>query len=144
MRNLFLMVITVVLLSACAISRHVVPANPSTEIDTIYVLYNDRVHMEGMNEELIELFKSMGFNAELYRNSAPDEAVHTFTYTANWTWDMAMYLSYFRGTLYEQGRVLGEIEYDARSGGSNMSKFGRSSNKIQPLLQDMLANARKH
>jgi hypothetical protein len=144
MKRIITLAAVALLLSACAISQHVVPVQSNTEIDTIYVLFNDRVRMEGMNDELIEQFQALGFAAELYHNSPPSDALHTFTYTANWHWDMAMYLTYFRGTLYEDGRVLGEIEYDARSGGSNMRKFGRSGTKIEPLLAEMLNNVRRN
>jgi len=56
-------------------------------------------------------------------------------------WDMAMYLTYFHATLYEDGRVLGEVEYDAKMGGANFAKFGRTAEKIRPLLSELLQKA---
>ncbi|MCH8477877.1 MAG: Sbal_3080 family lipoprotein [Wenzhouxiangella sp.] len=126
------------LATGCSISRHVVPVESATQIEKIHVLHNDRVHMEGLNDALVEIFQSLGFDAELFEGDRPPGALHTFTFTANWAWDMAMYLTYFRGTLLEDGRIIGEVEYDARSGGSNMSKFGSTESKIQPLIAEML------
>lgn len=137
MRNLTLAILC--LLSAgCAISEHVVPVDSTENISKVYVRYNDKVHMEGMNDELVRQFRALGFGSELFTGDTPEGAIHTFTYTANWTWDLAMYLTYFRGTLYENGRVLGETEYDARSGGANLSKFGPTASKIEPLLKEMM------
>lgn len=128
--------------TGCAISQHVVPVDSSAQIEKIHVLHNDRVHMEGINEALVGIFESLGFESELYRGDRPPGALHTFTFTANWTWDMAMYLTYFRGTLLEDGRVIGEVEYDARSGGGNMSKFGSTESKIEPLIAEMMGRVR--
>ncbi len=137
-----LMLTLVVTMTGCAISRHVVPVDSNAQIEKIYVLHNERVHMEGINQALVDIFQSLGFESELYHGDRPVGALHTFTFTANWTWDMAMYLTYFRGTLLEDGRVIGEIEYDARSGGSNMSKFGSTESKIEPLIVEMLERVR--
>ena len=139
MKNLII-IFTVIFLSGCSISTHVTPVDSNKEIQKVYVRYNDKVHMEGMNDELVWQFKNLGFDAELYNGDTPLEAVHTFTYTANWTWDMAMYLLYFRGTLYEQGRVLGEVEYDAKMGGGNLNKFGKTREKLTPLMTELLQN----
>ena len=56
---------------------------------------------------------------------------------------MAMYLTYFRATLYENGRVLGEVEYDAKMGGGNMKKFGKTAEKIRPLLTELLGKVER-
>ncbi len=137
-----LMLTLALVATGCAISRHVVPVESNAQVEKIYVLHNERVHMEGINPALVEIFQSLGFESELYYGDRPAGALHTFTFTANWTWDMAMYLTYFRGTLLEDGRVIGEVEYDARSGGSNMSKFGSTESKIEPLIAEMLERVR--
>lgn len=126
-------------LSGCAISKHVVPVDSGTTISKIYVLENDRVHMKELVNEIVTQIESMGFESEKYSGDRPEGAKHYLTYTANWQWDMAMYLTYFRATLYEEGRVLGEVEYDAKMGGANMNKFGKTGEKISPLLLELLA-----
>lgn len=138
MKRLIFIIIAISLMAGCAISKNVVPIDSDHEIDKIYVRYSDDVHMEGINDEFVSQFQSLGFDAELYKGDTPDEARHTFIFTANWAWDLAMYLTYFHGTLYEEGRMLGEAEYDARSGGSNFSKFGPTASKLKPLLTEMM------
>ncbi len=56
---------------------------------------------------------------------------------------MAMYLTYFEATLYEDGRVLGEVSYDAKMGGANMNKFGKTADKVKPLLLELLAKVNR-
>jgi len=123
----------------CAISRNVVPVNPGTKIEKIYVMENDKVHMEGLIDEIIKEIKEMGFESESYSGQRPVDAKHYLTFTANWSWDMAMYLTYFRATLYEEGKVLGEVEYDSRMGGASLKKFGKTANKVRPLMEELLA-----
>ena len=142
MKKLFI-IFLIFFISGCSIARNVVPVDSGKEIDKIYVQYNEKVHMEGMNDELVWQFENLGFRSELYKGDTPDGAIHIFRYTANWSWDMAMYLVYFRGTLYEQGRILGEVEYDAKSGSGNFNKFGKTREKIEPLMSEMMQNVQR-
>lgn len=129
--------------SGCAISRNVQAVQRGTAIKTIYVAHNDRVLMKDCTNEIVTQITGLGFEGKRYDGDRPTDAKHYITYTANWTWDMAMYLTYFRATLYEEGRVLGEAEYDAKMGGANFSKFGKTSEKLRPLLMDLLKNVER-
>ncbi|MGJ8654537.1 MAG: Sbal_3080 family lipoprotein [Opitutaceae bacterium] len=131
------------LLSGCAISKNVQSVDSSVEINKIYVKDNPKVLMEGLLPELLTQINTLGFESESYSENKPANARYYMTYTANWQWDMAMYLTYFRGTLYDNGRVLGEAEYDAKMGGANMNKFGPTAEKVRPLLSEMLANVKR-
>lgn len=94
--------------------------------------------MKELVSEIVTQVNELGFESESYEGDRPPEALHYITYTGNWNWDMAMYLTYFRAILYEDGRVLGEVEYDAKMGGANMNKFGKTADKIRPLLTELL------
>lgn len=142
MKSILLM-ISMVLFSGCAISRHVTPVDSTITIGKIYVQNNEDVHMKELGTEIVTQVTQLGFESELYSGDRPAEARHYITYTGNWNWDMAMYLTYFRGTLYEDGRVLGEVEYDAKMGGANMGKFGKTAEKIRPLLTELLGKVKR-
>ncbi len=129
--------------SGCAISKNVQAVQSGTKIQTIYVAHNERVLMKDCTNEIVRQLNALGFEAKRYDGERPPEAKHYITYTANWNWDMAMYLTYFRGTLYEDGRVLGEAEYDAKMGGANFNKFGKTAEKLRPLLTELLAKAER-
>ncbi len=127
------------LLSGCAISKNVVPVDSGTRISKVYLLENKKVLMDGLLPELESQLNEMGFETEVYQGDRPAQAKHYMIYSANWQWDMAMYLTYFHASIYEDGRFLGEVEYDAKMGGANMSKFGKTGDKIRPLLEELFA-----
>jgi len=130
----------IVLLSGCSISKNVVKVDSKTAIQKIHILKNNNDHMAGFYPELISQIRTLGFEAGSYDGDRPKDALHYLTYRANWTWDLAMYLVYFHATLYEDGKVIGEVEYDAKMGGANMSKFGHTADKIRPLLNELFIN----
>lgn len=99
--------------------------------------------MEGLLPEIIAQLNEMGFPTEVYQDRAPDAAEFTMTYIANWAWDMAMYLTYFKLSLYQDSKLIGNVEYNAKSGGLNMNKFGRTADKIRPLLEELLAGVER-
>jgi hypothetical protein len=146
-QRIFLMLI--LFLQGCTISQHVIPVDSTKEISKIYLQKNDKVLMEEFHPELLKQLNELGFETESYSTDLPKETTYYMTYTANWMWDMAMYLYYFKATVYEQSReagfskLLGEAEYDARMGGGNMNKFGHTSDKIKPLLQELFAKVKR-
>jgi len=86
------------------------------------------------------MIQRQGFDSELYQGNPPENADHYLTFTANWRWDLAMYLSYFQATLFSREGRLGEVEYDARRGGSRLDKFGATTEKVEPLMIELLEN----
>jgi hypothetical protein len=142
--KLFTIVLTILTQVSCTISRRVEPVDSGTSITKVYVKENKRVHMEGLIDEILKQIEEIGIESESYEGDRPIDARHYMTFTANWAWDMAMYMTYFKATIYEDGRILGEVEYDAKRGGGNMNKFGKTANKIRPLLQELLGKVNTH
>lgn len=99
--------------------------------------------MAGLHPELVQQLTTLGFQVETFDTVRPGEATYWMTYTANWAWDMAMYLTYFDAMLMEEGRIIGRAQYDARGGGGNMGKFGKTAEKIRPLLIELLQNVKR-
>ena len=60
--------------------------------------------MNGFHPELTKQIQELGFEVESYDGRPPEAARYYMTYTANWQWDMAMYLTYFEATLFEEGK----------------------------------------
>jgi hypothetical protein len=58
----------------------------------------------------------------------------TSTYTANWRWDMALYMAYANIKVYKNGVLSGEATYDSLSGSANMGKFINGETKIKELV----------
>ena len=131
-------VLTLSFLTGCTIAKQVRAVPPGTQITKIYVENNPALHMDGLVPEVVAQIKKLGIEAESYNGAKPDGAKHHMTIAANWRWDMAMYLFYFEATLFEDHRLLGTAEYDARMGGANPGKFGSTADKIRPLLMQLL------
>lgn len=129
------------LATGCSISQQVTPAPMGTAIERIRLVDNPSIHMAGFQPELIGQIQALGYRVDVVERPDPEATGHQITYTANWQWDMAMYLTYFQLTLFENGRVVGTATYDARSGGSRLDKFGPTAEKIRPLLIELFANA---
>ncbi|MEM9753365.1 MAG: Sbal_3080 family lipoprotein [Planctomycetota bacterium] len=127
-------------LVGCSISRNVRPVENASRIDKIYIEENPRVHMEGLLPEMVTQLEAMGYVTETYLEAPPSRARYTMTFTANWAWDVTMYLTYFRAELWDRGQRIGEAEYDARAGSANLGKFGTTADKIRPLLEEMLGH----
>ncbi len=130
-------------LSGCTISQNVDQVGTGTAISKIYVEDNEAVHMDALVDVIVAQLKELGFESEKYKGNLPEDAKHYLTFTANWQWDMAMYLTYFKVNLYEDGVILGDVVYDARKGGGNMGKFGKTAEKVQPLLDELLKNVKR-
>lgn len=61
----------------------------------------------------------------------------TSTYTANWRWDLALYMAYAEITVYNNGRPSGKATYDATGGSGNMGKFIDAEKKINELVDQL-------
>jgi hypothetical protein len=61
----------------------------------------------------------------------------TSTYTANWRWDLAIYMAYADIKIYNGGKVIGEANYDATRAGLNGGKFIDADKKINELVDQL-------
>jgi hypothetical protein len=127
-------------LSQCIISRGVTPAAGVASLRHLCVVTNPAVHMDGLHPEIVSQLQGMGYSVSTVPVPPMDGTVY-LEYTANWKWDIAMYLSYFEATLKQQGSTLGAARYNARIGGMNPGKFGRTAEKIRPLLLQLMGKA---
>jgi hypothetical protein len=59
------------------------------------------------------------------------------TYTANWRWDLALYMAYARMTVYRDGKAIGRATYDALLGGGRLDKFIQADEKIKELVDQL-------
>jgi len=131
----------VLLVSACSITQNVEPVAERRILEICFEK-NDKVLMDGFLPELRKQVESRDIATRVYDGRAPQACRYTMEYTANWRWDLAMYLAYTQLQLYERGSLIGLAEYDARSGGGRMDKFGATAEKIEPLIDKMFSNVK--
>ena len=140
--RIMLSVLMLGLLGACSINKNVVALDQPLKVQSVCIKKNPKVLMkEGFLPELESQLQSHGIKTSVYEGDIPSGCPHTVEYTANWAWDLAMYLTYMRVEIRESGNVIASAEYDARRGGGNMGKFGHTSEKMKPLIAEMLGKA---
>lgn len=128
-------------IAGCSIKQTVTPV-PAQEIAEICVKRNNTVMMDGFLPAVQRQIEAHGIPTSVYELSPPARCQHTMDYTAQWRWDLAMFLWYAELRLYGGKDMIGRVEYDARSGGGRPDKFGTTEEKIGPLIKELLANVR--
>ncbi|MDB5957467.1 Sbal_3080 family lipoprotein [Ramlibacter sp.] len=123
-------------LAGCAIQQTIKPVG-QVEGREICVIHNPAVRA-GFMEAYQRSLATKGYTVrQLPPSSAITDCPVTSTYTANWRWDLAMYMAYAEIKVYSKGRPIGEAKYDALRGGANMNKFIAADHKIDELVNQL-------
>jgi hypothetical protein len=123
-------------LAGCAIHQTVRPVE-KVEGRQICLIENPAVRAS-----FVEAYKrSLASKGYAVRQLPPSAAITecpvTSTYSANWRWDLALYMAYAEIKVYSNGRPVGEAKYDSQRGGGNMNKFIDADRKIQELVNQL-------
>jgi len=125
------------LLGGCAITQNVKPVDNLAGKE-ICVVVNPAVSQPGF---LVAYTRSLNEKGYMVRELPPGSSVNecpvTSTYTANWRWDLALYMAFADIKVYQNGSQVGQAVYDAMSGGANMSKFIKGDAKIAELVDQL-------
>lgn len=138
--RLLVLPLMLALLAQCVATRVTPVAGGLKPGQKVVIVGNKDDFMDEFLPALDRQVKNLGYTTEVV-SQAPSGNVCYLTYEANWRWDFAMYLYYFKATLHQGGRVLGSAEYDTRHGGLDLNKFGRTENKIKPVLRQLLVGS---
>lgn len=135
--RMVLLVILGVLIVACTRGRPSEPVITVTpvagEITRLCIEPNDAVLMDGFLPELRSQIAARGVAAEIAGAGAAPDCSHRMVYTANWRWDLAVYLYRAEFTVLAGERQVGHGLYDATEVGGT-GKFGATAEKIAPLI----------
>lgn len=133
-----LVALVVMALAGCSITKTVKPVTDS-QITNLCIKNNPNILMDEFLPEVKRQIEAKGIRTSEFSGSAPPECKYTMEYTANWRWDLAMYLFYADLRVMQAGNMIGQATYDARSGGANMGKFGKTAEKVKPLINELFA-----
>jgi len=138
MGKLFLLV-SICFLASCSITQKISPVNlDGVGNSEICIIENPKVTMDSFLVELQTSLINEGFGTRIINKDASvGDCKLTCTYTANWGWDLLMYLKYAEINIYDQGALSGNAVYDARSGSGNMGKFISAKSKINELVSGL-------
>jgi hypothetical protein len=135
-KRLILCSAVAVSLTGCAIHQTVQPVAHFTQKE-VCLIDNPSVKA-GFIESYKRALESKGFVAKKLPSSASIiECPITSTYTANWRWDLALYMEYAEIKVYNNGKPIGEAKYDSKRAGLNTGKFIDADKKIGELVNQL-------
>jgi len=122
--------------SGCAIQQTVKPVERFAD-KTVCIVDNPAVR-EGFLVSYKQALEAKGYVAQKIASDASIiQCPITSTYTANWHWDLAMYMWYANIKVYNNGKPIGEVIYDAKRAGLNTAKFINADTKIKELVDQL-------
>jgi hypothetical protein len=136
---LFTIVGVAVSLAGCSITQTVDPLQPA-RVSQVCVLDNKDILMDEFQPEIQKQIEAKHIPTMVYAGARPPQCSHYLEYTANWQWDMAMYLTYAEFRVYDSKGLAGSAFYDARRGGGRLDKFGHTADKIRPLIDQLFGS----
>jgi hypothetical protein len=127
-----------VLMTGCAITQNVTPVSSRTSNTELCVVTNSEVVQDGFHPVFVQVLTRKGFSVKsLPDKSSPSSCPLTATYEAIYRWDIAIYLARVDLRVYNDGREVGQANYDSLSGSANMNKFIRTEPKLTELVDQL-------
>ncbi len=128
------------LLSACSIKQDVTPVAEQMEGNEICIVNNPAVMRPEFLQVMKQAMTERGYKPLVYEKGAPslDTCKYNLIYTANWKWDLAMYLSYVKIDLLHKNQAVGTALYDASNGPMSLKKFIKGEKKVRELIAQLL------
>lgn len=137
MKKVLIVFAALMMTTACSIKQRVDPVQVGRS-DEVCIQKNPDVR-EGFLAEVEKVLTEKQIKYRVLEQlDAAQQCEWTATYTANWAWDLALYMVYAEIKVFHQGRLDGEAIYDARMGGANMNKFIDSEPKIRELIEELI------
>lgn len=139
----FISLLGIIIFSGCTIKREVTPI--SKEIDNTVCIIRDNAVRAGFLTAYKESLQELGYIVKILpQNSSTDSCKISSTYTAKWSWDLAIYMSYAKINVYKDSKLIGSALYDSRSGsGRVFDKFGNGDEMIKSLVQELYPKVNK-
>ncbi len=126
----------VVLLQGCTVSQNVIPV-PRADIAEITIIENPAVQSTFL-DAVKAAVEEQGIKTQVGPPLAPPEDYpYAMTYTANWAWDITIYMVYAELSVFERDKVIGKAVYDCRRGGYRMDKFINAESKVKELVGEL-------
>jgi hypothetical protein len=127
-----------VLLAACSIKQNVKPVTPADVATKQICIRENKAVREGFLEAYKQALESKGFSVRVLDPDAGITACPLLTtYSANWRWDLAMYMAYAEMTVYRDGNEVGKAVYDSLLGGGRLDKFIKADEKVRELVNQL-------
>lgn len=129
--------LTLVVLAGCAIKQTVDPFDEAATGFEVCII-EDRSVREGFLVAYRNSLRDKGIGFRiLHENASLGDCPVVSTYTARWSWDLALYMSYAEIRVYESEELKGEAVFDSRGGGLRLDKWKDAEPKIAELVDQL-------
>jgi hypothetical protein len=123
-------------LTGCAIHQTVKPVERFEGAQVCIV--EDVAVRAGFLETYRRVLTAKGYEVRMLPpSSSITTCAITSTYTARWSWDLALYMAFADIKVYSNGQQSGQATYDATGGSGNMNKFIKGDTKITELVNQL-------
>ncbi|MDR1008201.1 MAG: Sbal_3080 family lipoprotein [Campylobacteraceae bacterium] len=127
--------IVVLSLSGCSTKQIITPV---TDVEEKEVCITENKLVKGsFLQVFVDTLKEKEYQVTL--KQAYDDVGDCYlvaNYTANWSWDLAVYMIYANIKVFEKGTLKGEAVYDAR-GNIGFGKFINGDDKVRELVREL-------
>lgn len=124
--------------SACSIQQQVTPVDRQLLAEPEVCIIEDPAVRPGFLVEVHKVLRDLGYSTQMLSPEARlTDCPTVLTYTARWSWDMTIYMSYSKIVVYSNGAKAGEALYDATGGGGRLDKFIDAEPKTRELVEEL-------
>lgn len=137
--TLFILLSSVLFLNACSIKQQVEPADIQSQ-NIVCIIEDQRVR-ESFLPALTKILDEKNVQYKIIPplpHSTLTSCDWTSTYTARWSWDFTIYMSYAEIKVYHNGVLDGEAIYDSRWGGFRLDKWVDAEDKIRDMVDELI------
>jgi hypothetical protein len=137
-RSAVCLVMLLIILAGCSIKQEVKPVTAAQVTTKDICVRRNAAVREGFLEAYRQALETKGFAVRLLEPDAGVTACPLLTtYTANWRWDLALYMAYAEIIVYGDGNQVGKAVYDSLGGGGRMDKFIKADEKVRELVDQL-------
>jgi hypothetical protein len=137
--RLSIAVMVAALATACTITQQVHPAR--IPVGSEICIIEDPKVRAGFVDEVRRSLIAAGYRYRMLpAGSGTTDCPVAMTYTARWSWDLTIYMSYARLQIFVEGSPAGDAVYDSTGGGGNLGKFIDAETKIKELVSQLLSS----
>lgn len=135
-----LIMFSVFLVTGCSITQTVKPVEDIQSGTELCVIEDPDVR-EGFLATYSAALQDKGLKVNMLSpHASTGDCEWTSTYTANWSWDLALYMRYAKISIFRDDWLYGEALYDSTTGSGNFGKFIDAEPKIREMVDQLFPN----
>ncbi len=141
MKKILLLVVISGLVGCSSIRVKPVALNTMKQASELCIENNPKVTVPEFNTYLTEAFLTHKINTRFYdKGAVSPDCQYKLNYIAYRSWDIAMYLSQVKLEMFEQDKLIAEVNWKQGSGALN--KWRSTKGKVDDLVGELLGEVK--